>query len=83
MHFTPFLYNFDLPNQVRYNQVRLTHNSSQVAFKSIMIETHEKQAFESCTGRLKIKTRNNKSDPLYPFLFATIISEDSDRRSRY
>ena len=63
MHFKPFLYNFDLPNQVRYNVHSLLQTPSKVAFKSIMVENHEKQSFGSSTGRLKIKTRNIKSDP--------------------
>ena len=63
MHFTPFLYNFDLLNQVRYNEHCLPHNLSQVALKSIMVENYENQTFGLCAARLKVKTRNTKSDP--------------------
>ena len=41
MHLMPFLYNFDLPNQVRYNLQCLADNPNQVTFKSIMVENHK------------------------------------------
>ena len=34
----PFLVNFDLPNQVRYNVECVLHNPIQVALKSIIVE---------------------------------------------
>ena len=54
MYFTPFLYNFDLPNQVRCNANCLPQNPSQVAYKFIMVENQEKQAFGLNAGHLKI-----------------------------